>query len=186
MVDRPDEHIAGEVQRGETWQFGILVERYEAKMERYAKKFFFAHQDAQDLMQDVFIKAFTNIQSFDTHRKFSPWLYRIAHNEFVNAIRKKGREHVTYFESDTLFPHPTVEEEVPEINEIDLKKILDECLDKIDIKYREPLALFYYEELDYQEISEIMHIPVSTVGIRLKRGKTLLKKIFKQLHPNYE
>jgi RNA polymerase sigma-70 factor (ECF subfamily) len=181
-----DEELALRVQRGETQWYGYLVERYEAKIIRYARKFIFGQDDIEDLVQEVFIKAYTNIQSFDSKRSFSPWLYRIAHNEFLNAIRKKGREKVTFFESDTLFPHPIYEEEKSELEMTELKKALDTCLDKIDIKYREPMILYYYEEIDYQGIAEIMHIPASTVGIRLRRGKAALKKIFNAAHPHIQ
>ena len=63
-----DEEIARMVQSGETEYFGILIERYEAKMLRYAKRFLFHHEDSKDLAQDVFLKAYTNIKSFDVSR----------------------------------------------------------------------------------------------------------------------
>ncbi len=86
-----DEEIVSMIRSGETDSFGILVERYEAKMKRYARKFLFGYEDTEDLIQQVFVKAYVNIRSFDTTRKFSSWLYRIAHNEFINAIRKKKK-----------------------------------------------------------------------------------------------
>ncbi len=101
-----DEEIAKSVQGGDTAKFGTLVERYEAKMLRYARKFLFGYQDSEDMVQEVFLKAYTNIQGFDANRKFSSWLYRIAHNEFLNAIKKKGREPLPFFDPDTIFPHP--------------------------------------------------------------------------------
>ncbi|OGE88008.1 MAG: hypothetical protein A3E29_01100 [Candidatus Doudnabacteria bacterium RIFCSPHIGHO2_12_FULL_48_16] len=181
-----DEEIANQVKHGDTQQFGILVERYEAKMMRYSKKFLFGYHDGEDAVQDVFLKAYSNIQGFDISRKFSSWLYRIAHNEFINKIKKKGHEPLTFFDSDTLFPHPVAKENVEK--DIDLKQIqeiLNKCLDKLDPKYREPLVLYYFEDLDYQSISEIIHIPVSTVGVRLTRAKTILKKVYNKFI-NYE
>ena len=103
-----DEEIAKSVQEGETDLFGILIERYEAKMLRYARKFLFDYEDAQDAMQNVFAKTYVNIQSFDTDKRFSSWLYRIAHNEFINTIRKKKKEPVSLFNLDTL-NSPTLE-----------------------------------------------------------------------------
>ena len=91
MPKKTDEETVLQVQDGDTESFGILVERYEAKMMRYAHRFLFGYHDAEDLMQEVFIKAYTNIQSFDTKRRFSSWLYRIAHNEFINAIKRKDQ-----------------------------------------------------------------------------------------------
>src|SRR3989344_1122217 len=105
-----DEEIAARVQQGQIHDFGLLVERFEAKMMRYARKFLFGYRDSEDLVQEVFVKAYVNIKGFDTSRVFSSWLYRIAHNEFINAIKKKGREPITFFDPDTLFPHPVAPE----------------------------------------------------------------------------
>jgi len=179
---KTDEEIAFGVQKGDVQLFGTLVERYEAKLQRYAKKFLFGYHDSQDVVQDVFLKAFSNIRGFDTNRKFSSWIYRIAHNEFINAIKKRGHEPLTFFDSDTLFPHPVAAENVE--REIDIKQIqeiLNKCLDKLDVKYREPLVLYYFQDLDYLSISEVLHIPVSTVGVRLNRGKIILREIYEQL-----
>ncbi|HEX3095801.1 MAG TPA: RNA polymerase sigma factor [Patescibacteria group bacterium] len=178
-----DEAISRQVQDGNIEIFGILVERYEPKLQRYAKRFLLGHEDAQDIVQEVFLKAYTNMQSFDATQRFSPWIYRIAHNEFINSIKKKGREPLSYFDPDTLFPHPVAKEQPEkELHSKELKDMLDKCLDKLDPKYREPLVLYYYEDLDYQSIADILRIPTSTVGVRLNRGKVALQKIYSSLH----
>ncbi|MFH1890958.1 MAG: RNA polymerase sigma factor [Candidatus Kuenenbacteria bacterium] len=183
MVEKTDEEIAQAVQNGNSESFGLLVERYEQKLLRYAKKFLFGYTDAEDLVQEVFIKSYINIQSFNTNRRFSPWLYRIAHNEFINAIKKKGKEPVPFWDPDTLFPHPVAAEITDrEVIEKDLKKILDSCLDKLEQKYREPLVLFYFEEMDYQTIGDVLKIPVATVGVRLHRARLVLRKIYNQIY----
>ena len=92
-----DEEIARRVQEGDIESFGLLVGRYEAKITRYAGKFLLNGEDDKDLAQEVFIKAYVNIQSFDANRKFSSWLYRIAHNEFINAIRKRSWSRFSIF-----------------------------------------------------------------------------------------
>ena len=181
MTNKTDEEITRLVQKGDIESFGVLVGRYEAKIARYAGKFLLNGEDAKDLAQEVFIKAYVNIQSFDANRKFSSWLYRIAHNEFINAIRKRSRIPVLSFDFDAIFPHPIARETADsETNRRDLKETLDKCLDKLDVKYREPLVLYYFEEMSYQEISEILEIPVSTVGVRLRRGKETLKNIYER------
>ena len=90
--ERTDEEVAALVQKGDIDSFRILVERYDPKLTRYAKRFFFHGDDGKDIVQEVFIKAYVNIKSFDTARRFSPWIYRIAHNEFVNNIKKRQKE----------------------------------------------------------------------------------------------
>ena len=175
-----DEDIVEAVQQGQTEFFGLLVTKYEKAILRYAYKFLSQRQDIEDLVQDVFVKAYTNIQSFDLERKFSSWLYRIAHNTFINALKKRDKQPLLFFDADTLFPHPIAKEKSDTlIYEKQVKAMLDECLQKISIKYREPLVLYYLEELSYQEISDIMQIPVSTVGVRIRRGKEKVRLLCK-------
>jgi len=181
MSEKTDEKIAKEVQGGNSQSFGVLVERYEEKLRRYAKRFLLGYEDVEDLIQDVFLKAYTKIQSFDTDRSFNAWIYRIAHNEFINAIKKKGKEPLPFFDPDTLFPHPLSKERPDhDLNDAETKSMLDEFLGQIDAKYREPLVLYYYEDMDYAGLAEIMRIPKSTVGVRIHRGKAQLQKIFKE------
>ena len=87
--DYTDEKIMGLVQSGQEDFFGILMDRYKSKMLRYARRFFFDSTSAEDLVQDVFVNAYVNINGFDISKKFSPWLYRIAHNYFINEIKKR-------------------------------------------------------------------------------------------------
>lgn len=187
MLEPRDETIAAQVQQGDIESFGYLVERYQAKMIRYAKRFLLGYDDAEDLVQDVFIAAYANIQSFDATRSFSPWLYRIAHNIFINAIKQKAKEPLPFFDPDTLFPHPLSKNPADrELKEQELKDALNECLKNLDPKYREPLVLYYFEEMDYQAIADIMRLPTSTVGVRLARGKQAISKLYHKLHPEYE
>ena len=172
-----DEQIASRVQQGDSEAFGLLVERYGRKIARYAKKFLFGYEDAEDLVQHVFVKAYVNIRSFDAGRKFSSWIYRIAHNEFINAIKRKRREPVPFFDPDALFPHPLSSggpEEDADAEE--LRSLLDRHIVMLDPKYREPLVLYYFEQMDYREIADVLRIPVSTVGVRLLRGREALRK----------
>ena len=173
--------IATRVQRGDTEGFGMLVERYEDKLMRYARKFLRDPDDAKDIVQEVFIKAYENIQSFDATRRFSPWIYRIAHNEFVNAIKKRARGPVFGLDLDVVFPHLTAGETADDAAlERDTKEILEQCLDELDPKYREPLVLYYFEGLSYKDMADVLHIPMSTVGVRLARGKSQLQKVAAQ------
>lgn len=178
MPELTDENLAQEVQNGNTHIFGSLVERYEKKLMRYAKRFLFDYADAEDMVQEVFIKAFKNIQGFNTTRSFNSWIYRIAHNEFINEIKKRGREPLSFFDPDTLFPHPIAPKQADdELKEKELKTLVDTFVNKLAPKYREPLVLYYYEDLSYEQIAEILHIPVSTVGVRINRAKQFLKKL---------
>lgn len=184
MVEQTDEVIVTAIQGGDKEAFGTLMKRYEEKMTRYARRFLSSGADIQDVVQEVFIKAYVNIKSLDTSRRFSPWLYRIAHNECVNVLKKKSREKVSFLNLDVVFPHlPSGKKTSDDLTRDEIRQALDQRLGLLPVKYREPLILYYFEDMDYSEIAAMLHIPRSTVGVRLTRGKTLLKKIIAKNHP---
>lgn len=174
-----DEQLAARAQAGDTEAFGMLVERYEKKLLRYARRFLSDPEDGTDLVQDVFIKAYENLRSFDATRRFSPWIYRIAHNEFVNALKKRAaRRTIFTIDFDTLFPNLAADEQADSVAlDRDIRATIDRYLDQLDAKYREPLILYYLEEMDYRAIADVLRIPISTVGVRLSRAKSALQKL---------
>lgn len=180
-----DEEIARLVQNGDREAFGVLMERYEAKLLRYGRRFLYRSEDVEDLVQVAFLKAYINIQGFHANRKFSPWLYRIAHNEFVNTIKKKVREALSFFQDvDTIFPHLASDERTDREAMLgELRDTLEKNLDLLDTKYREVLVLYFFEELSYQDIADVLQIPVSTVGVRLKRAKDALRTVYRVNNP---
>lgn len=157
--------------------FSEVVKRYQAKLERYIIRLGSSNEQAQDIVQETLIKAFRNLLSFNRKLKFSSWIYRIAHNEAINLFKKESKYQKFSFSdwlSEVLPSNSNVEEEV--MNKLDLEQ-LKRQLDKLNLKYKEVLVLYYLEEKKYQEISKILKIPISTVGIRLKRAKQQFKKI---------
>ncbi len=176
MQQETDEQVATRVQNADTEAYGELVNRYEAKLLRYGRKFLARDEDREDIVQDIFISAYQNIQSFDTAQRFSPWIYRIAHNAFVNEIRKNERRPILSFDFDTLIPHAAYEDPVEnEREQKDMRAYLERGLSEIPAKYREVLVLHYFEDMAYKDIADILQVPQGTVGIRLKRAKEALR-----------
>lgn len=172
-----DEELAAAVQNGDKEAFGTLVERYEGKLLRYGRKFLSEREDIQDLVQEVFISSYRNIRSFDPKQRFSPWIYRIAHNAFVNGLRSKIRNPLSLIDFDALVSHPIYEDPVEkEREQAEVKRLIDAGLAQVSEKHREPLILYYLEELSYKEIADVLRVPVSTVGVRIRRGKEELKR----------
>lgn len=178
-----DEELVKLVSNGNTDKFGVLMERYQAKLFRYGKKFLVDHDNIEDVVQDVFIKTYKNINSFDTTQKFSPWIYRIAHNTYINAIKKNSLNPLNLFDFDNLISHTVVEDPiVKEREQKEIRQIVDKGLSNIEARYREILVLYYIEEFSYKEIAEILHIPISTVGVKIMRAKKVLKEKYKELN----
>ncbi|MGB0756987.1 MAG: RNA polymerase sigma factor [Patescibacteria group bacterium] len=173
-----DEQLAKLVQAGQTEAFGDLVVRYEDKLKRYARRFLFQLEDQEDLVQTVFLKVFENIQGFNTDKRFSPWIYRIAHNEFISTLRKRKFEPLPFFDPDTLFPHPVAKEKTDADTLLgEQKEVVEKALKDLKPQYREVVILYYFEDFDYKAIGDILRIPTSTVGVRLKRAKEKLVTI---------
>jgi RNA polymerase sigma-70 factor (ECF subfamily) len=172
-----DEEVAVRVQAGEQELFGALMERYEPKLARYGRKFLANADNIDDIVQDVFISAYQNIQSFDPARRFSPWIYRIAHNAYVNALKKNSHQPIMLFDFDALVSHTVYEDPVElEREQKEVKGMIEECLEKLPAKYKEVLLLRYYEDMDYKEIAEVLEVPTGTVSVRIMRAREALKK----------
>jgi RNA polymerase sigma-70 factor, ECF subfamily len=174
--DMTDEALAALVQGNNYEALGVLMDRYQAKLLRYGKRFLAHDANIVDVVQDVFVKAYENIQSFDASRKFSPWIYRIAHNAFVSEIRRKKREPLAYLNLDTILAHPSYEfDPAADEERIQMKVLIDKGLDALSPAYKEVIVLYYIENQSYQEISDILQVPVGTVGVRLRRARQALK-----------
>lgn len=161
-------------------KYEFLLNRYEAKLMRYIMRVGRLNQeDAKDILQEVFIKTYINLNNFDTSLKFSSWIYRISHNETVNFLRKNKNRTTVDLELDkvlikTIEEDLSIEEKIDEKYFIEkIKKIIDNLKNK---DYRDALILRYIEEKDYQEISDILKKPIGTVATILSRAKIQLKK----------
>ena len=181
-----DSQIVNLVLDGEKEMYATLVERYEAKLLRYAMYLLKDHDIASDIVQDTFIKAYINLFSFHLNKSFSSWIYRILHNEAINLI-KKNKKTSTFTEMDMDGDEVFVRFNTDKIMDKNLLKAsVRKCMSSIDIKYQEVLALYFFDNLKYEEISDILHIPSSTVGVRIKRAKVALMKTCKNDGVNYE
>lgn len=174
-----DEQLAALVQKGDEAAFAALMQRYTDKLLRYGRRILPRENNVGDIVQDVFVTVYQNIQDFDVTRPFSPWIYRITHNALVNVIRKKVKEPLFLFDFDRIMPHAVYEDPiVTEKEKEEMRVILEKSLEEIPSAYREIIGLYYFEDFSYKEIADILHIPVGTVGIRLSRAKAALKKKF--------
>lgn len=163
-------------------QYGLLVERYEAKLRRYITRLGVRNEDDQlDVLQEIFIKAYRNLNSFDTSLSFSSWIYRIAHNEAISWYRKKNvrPEGHLVADSEELFEFLGSKEEGVEVafdKSINASEVA-QALQKLDVKYREPIILRFFEHKEYDEISDILEIPIGSVGTLIHRGKKQLSNV---------
>ena len=163
-------------------QYGLLVERYEPKLQRYiARLGVRVHDDQLDVLQEIFIKAYRNLNGFDTSLSFSSWIYRIAHNEAISFYRKKNvrpEGHLVGDGDEVLsFISSSLESSDVSFDKTINAKEVEEALSRLDEKYREPIILRFFEHKEYDEISDILQIPIGSVGTLLHRGKKQLADV---------
>lgn len=157
-----------------------IVKRYKTKLFSYVRRISNASsEDAEDILQNIFIKVYQNLNDFDRDLKFSSWIYRIAHNTVIDNFRKtKARPQTSELDmSDDRIKALAHEFDIEK--EIDRKKIneiLKKSLNRLSEKSREVLVLKFLEEKDYKEISDIIKVPMGTVASRINKAKSELKK----------
>lgn len=171
--NKTDEEVASYIQSKDQEVYFVIVERYQAKLMRYVNSIVHDEAKASDIVQETFIKAFINLRGFDNKKKFSSWIYRIAHNEAINAIKKNYKE--VSFEED--FDIQSSEDITDNFEKKEIASKVEKCISKMPLIYSEPLVLYGVEEKSYEEISDILRIPMGTVATRISRAKILMKNI---------
>ena len=162
--------------------FTHLVMRYEDKLDRYIRRLGVrTHEDREDVLQEIFIKVYRNLNDFDTKLSFSSWIYRIAHNEAISWYRKKNvrpEGHLVDDGHELLSYVPTGESDVEQLfDESVNEKVVAAALDRLESKYKDPIILRFFEHKEYEEISDILKIPTGTVGTLIHRGKKRLREL---------
>ena len=169
-----DADLIQQAARGGVEAFNLLVSRWEKRVYNYLLRITRNREDALDLTQDVFLKAYQNLRKLDDPGRFAPWLYRIAHNEAYSMFRKRR-------------PETDVEEVQPEASEtgitvggssvfpIELSLAVASALKRLSPEQRESVVLKIYQGFKFEEMAEILSCPVSTIKSRLYTALELLK-----------
>jgi RNA polymerase sigma-70 factor (ECF subfamily) len=160
-------------------KFALIVKRYEEALQRYIYRLGCRDRSAaQDILQEVFIKAYIYLNDYDASLSFSSWIYRIVHNETMSFFRKE-RIRPQLLETDEnllLLEKMTDEGSLTLQQDKDIAaKALREAVGTLDAKFRDVIVLKFFEEKNYEEISDILQIPVGTVGTLINRAKGKLK-----------
>jgi RNA polymerase sigma-70 factor (ECF subfamily) len=149
-----------------------ILNLYKGRIFSYVYRMVRNYHDAEDITFDVFIKCFRSLTSFDLTRSFTAWLFAIAHNCAIDFFRKNKIEY-EYFDERHSVPDDFVQEEEKR------KKMarIDQALGLLPPVDRELIVLFHKEEYSYQEISEIVDLPVTTIKTRLHRARKKLREL---------
>jgi RNA polymerase sigma-70 factor (ECF subfamily) len=164
-----DADLIERTRKGDVESYNLLVSRWEKRVYNYLLRILGnrmgCREDALDLSQDVFLKAYQNIRKLEDPSRFGPWLFRIAHNEAYSLFRKrKPEDELTGIEQ-------THEQAYP----VELRLAASAALDKLSPEQREAVVLKIYQGFKFEEMAQVLDCPVSTVKSRLYSALELLK-----------
>ncbi|WP_028785028.1 RNA polymerase sigma factor SigW [Thalassobacillus devorans] len=172
-----------EIKKGDQAAFEDVVSFYQHKVYQICFRMIGNAHEAEDLAQEAFIRAYTNIDRFDERRKFSTWLYRIATNLTIDRIRKKKPDYfldaeVKGTEGLNMYSQLAADQALPEeeVESLELQTYIHKEILALPPKYRSVIVLRFLDELSLQEIAEVLEIPVGTVKTRIHRGRETLRK----------
>jgi RNA polymerase sigma-70 factor (ECF subfamily) len=192
MYDAEEAKLAVAAGKGDRKAFAELVKRYQKKIMKLGFRMLNHRQEAEDVVQETFLRVHSNLHRYDATQKFSTWIYRIATNLCIDRLRRR-KEQVSLDaelsdgtgESKTQDVHSTIASSQPSPES---QMILSELQDQVqravqDLpdKYRMAIVLRYMQELSLQEIGEILEIPIATVKTRIHRGREVLRKKLEHL-----
>lgn len=158
-----DADLITRARRGDVEAYNLLISRWEKRVYNYVLRLVGDREDALDLSQDVFLKAYQNLRKLEDPTRFAPWLFRIAHNEAYSLLRKR---------------RPEVDAEAPEAATsfpMELTLAVASALERLSPDQREAVVLKIYQGFKFEEMAEILACPVSTVKSRLYTALDLLK-----------
>lgn len=167
-----DAALVARVLEGETAAFGALVDRYWTACARYAWRMLGHREDAEDALQNSFVRAYRALGGYDERQMFRAWLYRILVNECRSLARGRGRRDRRFVRDDGAAerrPAPSPERDA------DLRDALQRALDGLEPRLREAFLLRHGEELEYGEIAAITGAGVSAVKMRVKRARDAMR-----------
>lgn len=186
-----EEQLLVRARSGDLIAFEQLINGYEKKIYNLTYRMTHNHEDASDLVQEAFLKAYLSLSSFKGESRFDTWLFRIASNLCIDFLRKKSRRHVVSMDEpneteDSFLPKQFADESNrhdPEyaLQRKEQKLLIEQEIAKLPYEQKVVLLLREYYGYNYEEIASILDISVGTVKSRLHRGRLFLRDRFASL-----
>lgn len=173
-----DAEVVARVLAGETGAYAILVARYRAQYARYAVRMLGSREDAEEALQDAFVRAYRSLARCDDPERFGPWFFRILANRCRTAGTRRSRRERT-FVNDDIALHGASEEHPAERTA--WREELERALKRLDDDQREAFLLKHVEDLGYDEIAALTGVGVSALKMRVKRACERLRVLLHEV-----
>jgi len=173
-----DNQLVQQAKNGQTEAFSVLVERYRQKVFQTCMGFLHNADDAEDLTQDIFIKAWYALKSFDGKSAFATWLYRIAINRSINQVRKNKLRAFAGLNDEVTQSKDTEETAEENLARREQKKQIKQAISKLKVKQKKAFILFYYQELSMNEVADVLKMTPKAAESLVFRARKNLQNHF--------
>ncbi len=187
MQPNTDPYLIEQTLKGNSKAFGELVNKYQSFVFTIVIRIVKVREEAEEVAQDAFIKAYESLSSFRGESKFSSWLYSIAYRKALDAIRKSNKHHnLELIEEITEDDSGVIENALSYIEDKERKDVIQKCIMELPEKEAAIITFFYFEELSIKEISKITMLSEDNVKVKLYRSRKKLFSLLKQfIIPTY-
>jgi len=181
-----DEELIQRFQEGDQYAFDLIVHRYKDALFNFTYRYLGNSQEAEDVVQETFLRIFRNRFAYRQIAKFSTWIYTIAGNLAKTELRKRKRRRQVYT-SDMGFDYKEFEivdtkaDTERDVDSMLTEKLIQAAIDKLPERFRKVILLVDVQELSYEEVSKIMRVPLGTVKSRVNRARLKLQGMLQEL-----
>lgn len=188
-VEADDAALIAAALGGSESAFAGLVTRYQDRVFRLLSRYSRDPLECEDLAQEVFLKVFRKLHTFQQDSAFFTWLYRIAVNTASDHLSRRARRRLQLVEDDSVLdggtPRSATTDVTQPLIDAELAEVTRKILGKLPEKYRTILVLREYEDLSYTEMASVLGINLGTVESRLFRARQRFKEALERLHPEH-
>jgi RNA polymerase sigma-70 factor (ECF subfamily) len=172
VSDLPDAAIVGQALTGSQAAYRELVRRYQGPVLNLVAQMIRERSEAEDLTQEVFVKAFARLGTYDTTRRFASWVFKIAHNHTIDHLRRVRPETLSLSAGEhPELPAAAMASPQELVERTALADDLDAAVQRLRVEYREAIQLRYREDLSLEEIADVLAVPEGTVKTYLHRAR---------------
>lgn len=183
VARKRDENLIKDCLKGNSAAFAKLMTLNEKQVKAVGMRFFHNQQDAEDFVQDVFLKAWSNLSGFKMQCKFSTWITRIAYTTAINIKNRRKETESLTDENEIRDINSTPEDN--QIRQITLEAV-QEAIRELPEKYFVCLDLYFFGDASYDDIAEITELPLNTIKSHIFRAKQILRKKLQDFNPTPE
>ncbi|MGQ8336175.1 RNA polymerase sigma factor [Sunxiuqinia sp. A32] len=182
MSNTNDHYYIEQVLKGNTDAYAYLVQKYQDMVYGLALKMLRNEQDAEELAQDTFVKAYRSLSNYEGKSKFSTWLYRITYNSCVTFLRKRKLQ-INSLDDSKLSDQDEakIQSQLESVNKEELTKYLQKAMDKLPGDDQVLITFYYYEEQSMDDIAGITNLSVSNVKVKIHRARKKMYVVLKEM-----